>query len=329
MSIDGWYEGDQDNVTDNGNVDGWDDQSGRAFGNNIAGGLSYRFGRVIDYYGTWGQLIYENQDDLEVADITNPVGLNQHMPGDPAPGGSYWVQGHLVNGECGGSGLYAAYLTPISHTVNMWHRGYEAVLQRLVNRGTAAGSQIVMFNPNRIDNSRLIYRTQGLPPPAAAGFPTVPGGICVSMGFVINGVMQSSDDVQNEFENPGDDRWFADWYYSNEALAKSDRAKIIEMIGGTEITYPQPLYNVAIHNTLDDTVLIQFDETPVYPDSTIILPSLPINTITYGGRVHKRQGKWIRPDKHPTPLIMTYTGGNNIHLSQPGGEQIVFACIEP
>ena len=55
-------------MTDDGNINGWADQSGQAYngtgGQNIAGGGSYRFGPVIGHYGTWGQLIYANQQNL-------------------------------------------------------------------------------------------------------------------------------------------------------------------------------------------------------------------------------------------------------------------------
>ncbi|NEN96573.1 MAG: hypothetical protein F6K50_13835 [Moorea sp. SIO3I7] len=235
MPRNGWYTGDSDNVTDDGNVNGWADLSGQAFGNSIAGGLSYRFGSVINNYGTWGQLIYATKNDLAAEDLSNPSGLNGNMPSNPGPGNSNWVQGHLVNGECGGSGNKAAYLTPITGNLNKLHAGYEAVLQRLVNRGSASGSSTISFNPNKIPNSRLIYRTHGLTPPAPGGFTTVPKAICVSLGIVINGLMKSEADVQNEFNNPGTTKWFADRYYKSEG--KSDRDKIIQMIGGVELGY--------------------------------------------------------------------------------------------
>lgn len=234
MPSNGWYAGDNDNVTDDGNVNGWGDLSGQAFGNSIAGGLSYRFGPVINNYGTWGQLIYATKNDLEAEDLSNPSGLNGHMPISPGPDNSNWVQGHLVNGECGGSGAKAAYLTPITHNLNMLHAGYEAVLQRLVNRGTASGLTSISFNPNKIANSRLIYRTHGLNPPAP-GFPNVPKAICVSLGIVISGSMQSETNVRNQFTSPGTIKWFADRYYKSEG--KSDRDKIIQMIGGVELGY--------------------------------------------------------------------------------------------
>ncbi|WPD75236.1 hypothetical protein OGM23_19315 [Dickeya fangzhongdai] len=53
MPINGWYTGDADNVMDNGNINGWADQSGQAFGSNLGGGVhSYQFGPVINHYGT-------------------------------------------------------------------------------------------------------------------------------------------------------------------------------------------------------------------------------------------------------------------------------------
>ncbi|MBE9212011.1 hypothetical protein IQ247_04665 [Plectonema cf. radiosum LEGE 06105] len=236
MPVNNWYAGNNDNVTDDGNVNGWSDLSNQAFGNNIAGGFSYRFGPVINNYGTWGQLIYATQNDLRSADFSNPSGLNGHMPNSPGPDDSNWVQGHLVNGECGGRGDEAAYLTPITHNLNKLHRGYEAVLQRLVNRGATSGLPTMSFNPNNIPNSRLIYRTHGFNPPAP-GFPNVPRAICVSLGIVIEGTMQSENNVLNEFSTGvGVNRWFADRYYNSQGT--NDRNKIIEMIGGVELAYP-------------------------------------------------------------------------------------------
>lgn len=236
MPINGWYVGDNDNVTDDGNINGWTDQSGNEYGGHaIAGGDPYRFGNVINHYGTWGQLIYSVQNNLIGQDLAAPDGLNGHMPLNPGPGNSNWVQGHLVNGECGGRGNIDANLTPITGNLNNLHRGYEAVLQRLINRGAADGALAIMFNPNNIANTRLIYRTQGLPPPAGA-FLNVPNGIVVSIGFVINGVMQNLMNVQNEFQLPfGANSWFANRYYI--AAGAIDRQKIIEMVGGVELGY--------------------------------------------------------------------------------------------
>ncbi|WP_263063406.1 hypothetical protein [Dickeya dadantii] len=235
MPINGWYTGDADNVMDNGNINGWADQSGLAFGSNLGGGVqSYQFGPVINHYGTWGQLIYINQGSLAAPDWNNPSGLNGWMPVNPAPDNSIWIQGHLVNGECGGQSNHAAYLTPISHNVNMWHAGYEAVLQRLVNRGAATGVTVSQFNPHGLANCRIIYRTQGLPPRAGS---QVPDGICVSLGIVINGVMKNEAEVAQEFAHgAGKQRWFADRYYTSSG--KDDRNKIIEMVGGTLVQYP-------------------------------------------------------------------------------------------
>lgn len=234
MPINGWYAGDADNVTDDGNVNGWADQSQQAFGSQIAGGRSYRFGPTIANFGTWGQLIFAGPNDLAAADWANPSGLDNHMPGDPGPGNSNWVQGHLVNGECGGHGDEAFYLTPITHNVNMWHSGYESVLQRLVNRGVADGAAR-QFNPHGLVDTRLIYRTQGLAPPTP-GFPTVPNGICVSIGFVVNGLMQDLNAVQTEFANGvGNARWFNNWYYGGDGA--NHRARILQMVGGTLVHY--------------------------------------------------------------------------------------------
>lgn len=236
MSINGWYQGNPDNVTDDDNVDGWDDQSTEGYGSQIAGGFSYRFGPVINHFGTWGQLIYSEQDDLMGQDLANPSGLDGQMPDNPGPDGSEWVQGHLLNGECGGDGSIDANLTPITHNINMWHKGCEGVLQLLVQRG-AAGNMVQYFNPNNISNSRLIYRTHALPPPAGA-FAIIPSGLCVSIGIVIDGMMKSLYDVQNEFDNNVNinARWFANRYYGNDGA--NHRQKILEMVGGTSVVYP-------------------------------------------------------------------------------------------
>lgn len=233
MAINSWYQGNQDNVTDDGG--GWQDLSGHAYGNHIAGGIfAYSFGPVINNYGTWGQLIYRNPADLLAADGRNPTGLNGHMPQNPGPYNSNWVQGHLVNGECGGGSNRACFLTPITHGVNMWHAGYEAVLQRLVNRGAAQGAG-PQFNPNNIPNSYLIYRTHALPPPVDNNFQNVPSGLCVSLGIVIDGIMRPEAAVQNEFNGQGMLPWFANRYYI--AHGAHDRQRILEMIGGTQIAY--------------------------------------------------------------------------------------------
>lgn len=233
MPINGWYEGNHDNVTDANDVNGWADQSEHAFGNMIAGGFSYRFGEVISNYGTWGQLIYASPDNLSGADHGNPTGLDNYMPDNPGPDNSNWVQGHLVNAECGGGRDRAAYLTPITHNVNMWHAGYEAVLQRLVNRGEAYGASI-QFNPHNLPDSRLIYRTHALPPPANS-FVSVPNGLCVSLGIVIGGSMKTHHEVTGEFTSPGETKWFNNRYYGS--AGRNDRDKILEMIGGTSINY--------------------------------------------------------------------------------------------
>lgn len=236
MPIENWYVGNNDNVTDNGNINGWQDRSHNGYGgNDIAGGTPYRFGKVINHYGTWGQLIYANQNNLVGQDFANPTGLNGHMPNNPGPDNSNWVQGHLVNGECGGGGDLASYLTPITNNLNVLHAGYEAVLQRLINRGAAEGAQ-TMFNPHNIPNTRLIYRTQGCPPPVGAAFPN---GIAVSIGFVINGIMQDLAAVEDQLNNPPqaiNERWFADRYYI--ADGQNDRNRIITMVGGVELGYP-------------------------------------------------------------------------------------------
>ena len=234
----GWYDvnSDIDNVTDDGDVNGWVDVSQLDFGQNAPGGCSYRFGPVINHIGTWGQLIFRTPTLLDSADMSNPAGLNGHMPSYPAPGNSFWVQGHLVNGECGGRGSKAAYVTPISHNLNMLHAGYEGVLQRLVNRGDAAGLTQVMFNPNQIINSCLIYRTHAIAPDSTIAGPDAPAGLVVSLGIVINGIMQSADDIEDEFANgTGAARWFGPWYYTSDS--KFHRAKILEMIGGAALGY--------------------------------------------------------------------------------------------
>lgn len=231
-SINGWYGGDPDNVLDDGNINGWADKSTKAYGVTIAGGKAYRFGPRLNNYGTWGQLIYSQPSDLVGPDTGNPSGLNGYMPANPAPDGGIWVQGHLVNGECGGDGSLANNLTPISNGINRWHSGKEAVLKRLVNRGTSGSAR--MFNPHGIANSRLIYRTHALPPKSPS---TEPDGIAVSLGIVINNVMQSETQVQNHFATAtGNARWFNDAYYGNGAL-KADRQTIVELLGGTQINY--------------------------------------------------------------------------------------------
>lgn len=246
MPMNGWYNinNDADNVMDDGSLNGWADQSTQHYnapnGNNVANGRSYRFGPVINYYGTWGQLIYEGQQNLAGADLANPSGLNGRMPANNnIPGNSSWVQGHLVNGECGGSGAIAANLTPITHNLNMLHAGYEAVIQRLVNRGDAAGSSQRMFNPNNIPNTRLIYRTHAVAPPVSANHNTVPAGLVISLGFVKNGVMLNQLQMQNEFTNDGSNaanpRLFATRYYTNDGA--NDRARILLMIGGVYLGY--------------------------------------------------------------------------------------------
>jgi hypothetical protein len=85
------------------------------YGAQIAGGTAYRFGPLVNGIGTWGQLIYANQNSLSGQDLSNPTGLNGLMPLNPAPDNSNWIQGHLVNGDCGGDGGMARNLTPISH----------------------------------------------------------------------------------------------------------------------------------------------------------------------------------------------------------------------
>lgn len=242
MPINGWNAGDADNVVNTG---AWADQSGFPYGfiNGVGGANSYNFGPVINHYGTWGQLIYETQASLEV-DNTLLNGLNGHMPANPAPDNSNWVQGHLVNSECGGYGDRPCYLTPISHNINTLEKGHEAIVQRLVNRGALAGSMIISFNPNAIANSYLIYRTQGRLPPAAGTppgpvFPNVPNGIALSLGFIINGIMQTNAQVTNEFATGGTvgPRWFANRYYGNGDCS-GDQAGILILIDGVDIVYP-------------------------------------------------------------------------------------------
>ena len=225
MPINGFFAPGDEVV--NGNANGWADQSGLAYGN---GGNSYNFGFVINNYGTWGQLICVDDTQLAAADWAAPTGLNGHMPANPSPDGSNWVQGHLVNGECGGSGAINSNLTPISHNVNMWHRGPESVLQRLVRRGAAAGMGARQFNPNLIANTWLIYRTQALPPPNG-GFATVPLGITVSLGVVINNVLQTNAQVTHHFANAvGVNRWFADAYYAGTVAGANLRAGVLALI---------------------------------------------------------------------------------------------------
>lgn len=211
----------------NGNANGWADQSGDTYGN---GGNSYNFGPVINNYGTWGQLICVDDTQLAAADWAAPSGLNGHMPANPSPDGSNWVQGHLVNGECGGDGALDSNLTPISHKVNMWHKGPESVLQRLVRRGAAAGVTTRQFNPNLIAKTWLIYRTQALPPPNH-GFATVPLRITVSLGVVVNNVLQTNVQVGNHFATAvGVNRWFAGAYYANTVAGTKLRNGVLGLI---------------------------------------------------------------------------------------------------
>ena len=243
MPIGGFYAGDADNVTDDGSINGWAQQGGY-YGVQIGGRPAYCFGPVINNFGTWGQFIYDTPQNRGAPDLANPTGLNGVMPGGVAPDNSQWVQGHLVNGECGGAGNININLTPISHNINMLHRGWEAVLQRLANAGALANAMTISFNPNGLANCRLIYRTHSLPGPAGVlmgppphPFPNVPNGIVVSMGVVIGNVMKSAVEVANEFATPySPASWFHQYFYG--APAASDRAKIISMIGGVEISYP-------------------------------------------------------------------------------------------
>jgi hypothetical protein len=235
----GWYNAanDMDNVTDDGNVNGWATVTPE-YGLNIIGGRAYRFGQLTPQgFGTWGQLIYADQASLDGADLSTPSGLTGVMPASPSPDGSIWVQGHLVNGECGGDGQLARNLTPISHNVNMKHASLEGTLQLLVNRGGASGTRNIMFNPNNLANTRLIYRTHALPPPAGsvAQLPNLPAGIVISLGFVINGIMMSLAQVTAELtlQPVGFPRWFGAHFYGNSGVA--DRQRIIEMVGGVAI----------------------------------------------------------------------------------------------
>jgi hypothetical protein len=242
MPRNGWYDvaSNNDNVTDANDVNGWATVS-NGYGAQIANGTAYRFGPLVNGYGTWGQLIYANQHSLSGADLSTPSGLNGVMPANFAPDNSTWVQGHLVNGECGGDGATARNLTPISHNVNMLHASLEGTLQLLVNRGPMAGSQFIMFNPNGFPNTRLIYRTHALPPPAGvvAQLPNIPNGLCISLGIVINGAMMNLAQVTTELTQPypnPNQRWFGNHFYT--LAGTNDRARILGMVGGQSIQYP-------------------------------------------------------------------------------------------
>lgn len=246
MPILGTYAGDADNVTDHGSLTGWAPQP-LSYGATIHGRRAYCFGPVVDNYGTWGQFIYQSPATLSGQDMGNPTGLTGHMPTNFAPDESQWIQGHLINGECGGRGSMAANLAPISHNINMMHKNYESTVQRLANCGPMLNSQIRMFNPNNIPDSWIIYRTHRLPGPAGQvipgetpRFPNVPNGVVVSLGIVINGVMQSEAQVTAEFGNDGrppqKPRWFGAHYY-NRRDGASDRQKILAMLGGVELNY--------------------------------------------------------------------------------------------
>jgi hypothetical protein len=237
----GWYDAatNNDNVTDTNNIAGWATVRS-AYGNPFFdGAMPYSFGQINNGCGTWGQFIFENKNNLWGKDLSTPSGLDQVMPLGNAPDGSKWVQGHLVNGECGGRGDVAKNLTPISHNVNMRHKSYEAVIQKLVGRGDSQGDYVKCFNHNKIPNTRLIYRTHALQPQGGytATYPTIPAGIAVSLGFVINGVMQSLADVAAELfwpdkatPQPGV-RWFPPDLY-NYAKHKT---LIVDMVGGVDI----------------------------------------------------------------------------------------------
>jgi len=111
VPINGTYGGNGDNVTDDGSLNGWADQAGNAYGNTIAFRRCYCFGPVVNNWGTWGQLVYDTPANLSGQDLASPTGLTGHMPANNAPDNSKWVQGHLVNGECGGDGGIAANAT--------------------------------------------------------------------------------------------------------------------------------------------------------------------------------------------------------------------------
>lgn len=242
MPINGYSGGSADNVINTG---AWADQSGGAYGyiNGVGGANSYNFGPVINHYGTWGQLIYTTQQSLYPADIGALNGLNGYMPANPSPDNSNWVQGHLINAQAGGYGSIARNLAPISNNLNQLERGNEAVVLRLINRGALDGSAIISFNPHAIANTRLIYRAQGLPAPAGIApgpvFPNVPRGLALSLGFVINNVMQTEAQVTHEFATGGsvNPRWFADRYYAGGDCA-GDQTIILQLLGGVDFVYP-------------------------------------------------------------------------------------------
>jgi hypothetical protein len=253
MPVNGYYDPstDNDNVTDDGALYGWAGFEG--YGRLYSGGRhAYTFGPLQHHYGTWGQFIYQaGPGSVSEVDLGNPTGLDGHMPLiNPSPDGSNWVQGHLINGECGGKGSMARNLTPIGGNLNAAHRGYEAVIRHLINRG----GLVKYFNPNNIANTRFIYRVHALPPPAGTtgNFPHVPAGIVLSLGFVINNVMKSLAEVKNELNGRNDiarqsaqrrgipftPRWFHSHYYASSGQGHDYAQKMINMVGGHEINYP-------------------------------------------------------------------------------------------
>lgn len=235
----GWAT-ENDTILKDGSADGWDDRSGKAYkvrsGRNHDGTFqkcSYKFGRLRKRIGTWGQLIFSSGKFLDPPELSNPSGLNGRMPTSPSPDGSKWIQGHLINGQCGGrSGdAYTCNLTPISHNLNRLHSGCETTLQLLANRGRSAGLSVKNFNPNSIDYSWVIYRTHALEPEAGKDYPS---GILVSLGIVIGNDLKSIGQVRNHFHSPGSNKWFSDSMYGN----KKQQHDICELINGFRLTYP-------------------------------------------------------------------------------------------
>jgi hypothetical protein len=242
MPSNDWYDAtsNKDNVVDDGAKLGW--AGGNSdYGPQFRGGRKmYSFGAKKNSFGTWGQFIFWGDKTGVHQDHGNPSGLNGKMPSGAPPDNSKWVQGHLINGEIGGSGAMADNLVPIGQNLNRAHATYESLIQDLLN----LQGDVSYFNPNKIANTWLIYRVHALPPPAGTHL-NVPAGIVISLGFVINGRMTKRSEVRRELDGTNDGaratgsmtvpRWFNATLYHSSYQA---RATLIEnMVGGHSITY--------------------------------------------------------------------------------------------
>lgn len=229
MPINGWCGGVEDNVFNSGV---WADQSGHAYNGPNGNVGDYSFGPLINGFGTWGQINVRNSADLAGAHIGGQTGITAHaMPANPAPDGSNFVQGHLINGDCGGDGASNYCLTPISHNLNMAMKRYEKVLQFFCNRGPYAGSMVVNWNPNMIANTSAIFRAHALAPTGGNAFPS---GIVISLSMSVNGVRANRYDINQELNQVGPVRWFSNHFY--QASHTTLRQNMYALIGGVEIS---------------------------------------------------------------------------------------------